>query len=47
MQIRRLQDAGHVWYCIFLSFIPLVGELILLVFFLQPSKDPADLKELY
>lgn len=40
LTVRRLQDSGHRWYCIFLPLIPLVGEITLLVFLLQRSKFP-------
>lgn len=43
IQVRRLRDSGHRWFCIFLPFIPLVGTIILLVFLVQRSKyDPDD-----
>ncbi len=35
--VRRLRDAGKAWYCIFLSFIPLVGAIILIVFLCKQS----------
>lgn len=38
-EIRRLRDAGHSWPMIFLSLIPGVGSIILLVFFCQPGID--------
>jgi len=37
MMIRRLRDAGKPWVCIFLSLIPCVGFIILIVFLLKPS----------
>jgi uncharacterized membrane protein YhaH (DUF805 family) len=41
IQVRRLHDAGKYWAWIFINFVPLVGQIVLLVFFLQPSV-PAD-----
>ena len=37
MQIRRLNDIGKSWPFIFLYFIPCVGSIIMIVFFLQDS----------
>ena len=37
MMVRRLRDAGKHWACIFLSLIPLVGIIILIVFLIKPS----------
>ncbi|MCR4689738.1 MAG: DUF805 domain-containing protein [Lachnospiraceae bacterium] len=37
MSIRRLNDIGKSWPYIFFYFIPCVGWIIMLVFFLQPS----------
>lgn len=31
IMIRRLRDAGKAWYAIFISLVPLVGWIILLV----------------
>ena len=35
--VRRLRDAGKSWTAIFLSLIPLVGSIILLVKLCRPS----------
>ena len=35
--IRRLRDAGKAWGWIFISLIPLVGTIILIVFLCKPS----------
>ncbi len=35
--IRRLNDAGKHWSCIFLSLIPLVGIILLIIKLCQPS----------
>lgn len=35
--VRRLRDAGKKWYWIFIALIPLVGEIILIVFLCQPT----------
>lgn len=32
LTVRRLRDAGKYWTWIFISLIPLVGEIILIVF---------------
>ncbi len=36
--VRRLRDAGYHWGWIFLGLVPLVGGIVLIVFFTQPSK---------
>ena len=38
LSIRRLRDAGHAWYNIFWAFLPLVGPIILIVFYCQQSR---------
>ena len=35
--IRRLRDTNHGWFWIFISIVPVVGPLILLVFMCLPS----------
>ena len=35
--VRRLRDAGKAWYWIFIVLIPLVGEILLIVFLCQPT----------
>lgn len=35
--VRRLRDAGKQWYWLFIALIPLVGEIILIVFLCQPT----------
>ncbi|MCL2399691.1 MAG: DUF805 domain-containing protein [Defluviitaleaceae bacterium] len=37
MMVRRLRDAGKHWACIFLSLIPFVGIIILIVFLVKGS----------
>ena len=37
VSIRRLRDAGFAWPMIFLGLIPLVGAIILIVLYAQPS----------
>ena len=37
IEIRRLRDAGKGWGWIFISLVPVVGWIILLVFLCQPS----------
>lgn len=39
IQIRRLHDIEKEWYCILLGLIPLVGFIILLVFYCQDSQS--------
>jgi uncharacterized membrane protein YhaH (DUF805 family) len=36
--VRRLRDAGYRWGWIFLSLVPIVGSIVLIVFLTQPSK---------
>ena len=36
--VRRLHDIGKAWTWILLALIPLVGEIILIVFFCQDSQ---------
>ena len=38
LSIRRLRDAGYHWAFIFVSFIPVIGNFILLFFLCQPSE---------
>lgn len=35
--VRRLNDIGKKWYWLLLNFIPLVGQIILIVLFCKPS----------
>ncbi|MGM9688130.1 MAG: DUF805 domain-containing protein [Alloprevotella sp.] len=37
--VRRLHDGGHSGWCIFLSLIPLIGGIWLLVYLLSGSDD--------
>ena len=43
--IRRLHDIGKSGLYIFLSFIPVLGTLILLYFLVQPTKEDSSYKE--
>ena len=36
--VRRLRDAGYHWGWIFLSLVPIIGGIVLIVFLTQPSK---------
>lgn len=36
--VRRLRDAGYHWGWLFISLVPIVGLIILIVFLTQPSK---------
>ena len=38
LQVRRLRDAGIHWALIFLSYAPVIGDIVLLVLFCQPTK---------
>lgn len=35
--VRRLRDAGKEWYWLFISFVPFVGSIWLIVLLCQPS----------
>ena len=37
LQVRRLRDSGKAWPWIFISLVPLVGSIWLIVLFCQPS----------
>lgn len=37
--VRRLRDAGKAWYCIFISLVPLVGSIILIVWLCRPTSN--------
>ena len=39
MQVRRLNDIGKSWPFIFIACIPCVGEIILIILYLQPSAE--------
>ena len=36
--VRRLRDAGFHWALIFLRYAPVIGDIVLLVLFCQPTK---------
>jgi uncharacterized membrane protein YhaH (DUF805 family) len=38
VSIRRLHDTGRSGWWLFISFVPLIGSLVLLVFFIQDSQ---------
>lgn len=38
LQVRRLRDAGFHWALIFLSYATVIGDIVLLVLFCQPTK---------
>ena len=38
LQVRRLRDAGFHWALIFLRFAFVIGDIVLLVLFCQPTK---------
>ena len=38
IQVRRLRDAGYHWALIFLRFALVIGDIVLLVLFCQPTK---------
>lgn len=35
--VRRLRDSGKAWYWIFIALIPLVGEILLIIFLCKPT----------
>jgi uncharacterized membrane protein YhaH (DUF805 family) len=37
--VRRLNDAGKHWSCMFINLIPLVGQIIFIIMLCKPSKD--------
>lgn len=39
IMVRRLRDAGKMWYWIFLVFVPVIGGIVLLCFLLQGTKS--------
>ena len=39
MQIRRIRDTGRAWPWIFISLVPLIGQLWLLWILIGPSDD--------
>ena len=36
--VRRLRDGGFVWYTLFWALVPVVGVIILIVLWAQPTK---------
>ena len=38
IQVRRLRDAGFHWALIFLRYAPVIGDIVMLVLFCQPTK---------
>jgi uncharacterized membrane protein YhaH (DUF805 family) len=36
--VRRLRDAGFSWGLLFLGLIPLIGTIVLIVLWVQPTK---------
>lgn len=38
ISVRRLHDSGKSGWCLLLGIIPVIGEIILLVFYLLPSE---------
>jgi uncharacterized membrane protein YhaH (DUF805 family) len=39
--VRRLRDAGHHWANLFWALVPLAGIIVLIIFWIQPSKTAA------
>ncbi len=37
--VRRLRDAGKVWYLVFMIFVPIIGQIVLLYFLVQGTKS--------
>lgn len=42
MAVRRLQDIGKSWKCMLCAFIPVVGSLVLIYFFVQQGQPTAN-----
>ena len=40
--VRRLRDAGFAWGLIFLGLVPLVGTVVMIVLWVQPTKQHAE-----
>lgn len=40
MSVRRLHDTGRSGWWLLLALIPLIGALILIYFYVQPSREP-------
>jgi len=40
--VRRLRDAGLPWGLIFVGLAPIVGTIVMIVLWLQPTKTVAD-----
>jgi uncharacterized membrane protein YhaH (DUF805 family) len=38
--VRRLRDAGLPWGLIFISLVPVVGTIVMIVLWIQPTKAP-------
>jgi len=42
MCVRRLQDTGRAWYWLLLCLVPIVGSIVLIVFYCQDSQPGAN-----
>lgn len=40
--VRRLRDAGLPWGLIFIGLVPGLGTIVMIVLWLQPTKQPAN-----
>jgi uncharacterized membrane protein YhaH (DUF805 family) len=40
--VRRLRDAGFPWGLIFLAPVPVIGTIVLIVLWVQPTKAPLE-----
>ncbi|MEJ6506857.1 MAG: DUF805 domain-containing protein [Microbacteriaceae bacterium] len=40
--VRRLRDAGFAWGLIFIGLVPFVGTVVMIVLWVQPTKQPAE-----
>ena len=47
LQVRRLRDAGYHWALIFLRFAFVIGGIVLLILFCQPTKVEYPFNNLY
>lgn len=41
VSVRRLRDAGRHWAWLFIAFVPLIGAIVLIVFWCSPSRSTA------
>lgn len=44
MGVRRLRDAGLPWGLMFLGLLPVLGTIVLIVLWLQPTKSSSEVE---